>query len=160
MSKEELLVKGPLTAIATFTSYMFGMFSEILMVLIVVMVLDYSTGIMRGILTKSLNSTVGLKGLFKKVTMLIIIGLAACIQYVLESLGMDTGNLLVVTVISFFIINEGLSVLENSAQLGVPLPAILIEALEKLQVVGGKEQVLKKVADAKSIKNNTPDNKE
>lgn len=160
MKTEEILVKGPLTALATFTSYMVGAFNELLVVLLLVMILDYFTGIMRGILTKTLNSTVGLNGLFKKATMLIIIGLSACIQYVLANLGMDTSNLLVVTVICFFIVNEGISVLENSAQLGVPMPAVLFTALEKIRTIGGKEQLVTKVTKNKDKEEKSDDPKE
>lgn len=140
MTKEEISVKGPLTALATFTSYMLNTFNELIVVLLVVMILDYSSGIFRGIMTKSLNSTIGLNGIMKKMSMLIIVGLSACIEFVLMTLGMDTNRILVVAVISFFIVNEGISVMENSAQLGVPMPQVLYNALSKLREVGGKEQ--------------------
>ena len=140
MTKQELVMKSPFVVIGTFVSYMTGIFNEMILVLIAVMALDYSTGILRGLLTKSLNSTIGLKGIAKKFAILIVIGLTACIEFVLVHLGMETGNLLVVTVICFFIVNEAISCLENAGQLGVPIPVILMDALEKLREIGGKEQ--------------------
>jgi toxin secretion/phage lysis holin len=140
MTTPEIVAKTPLSILLAFVSYMTGVFSELLMILLVVQVLDYTTGILRAILTWSLNSTVGLKGIMKKMTMIIIVGLAACIEYIFVFLDFNTHSALVGTVICFFIVNEGISVLENSAQLGVPIPEKLYVALSKLREIGGKEQ--------------------
>jgi toxin secretion/phage lysis holin len=140
MAKEEIVAKTAFTSITAFTTYLTGMFTEVLIVLIAVQVWDYSTGCLRGVLTGTLNSTIGLKGILKKIGMLMIVGLAGCVEFVLLSLGMNTHNGLVVTVICFFIVNESISCLENAAQLGVPIPRVLYEALAKLREVGGKEQ--------------------
>jgi toxin secretion/phage lysis holin len=140
MTKQELAVKSPFVVIGTFTAYVTDTFSQLLMVLLAVMAFDYTTGILRGLLTKSINSTIGLKGIFKKVAMIIIIGLTSCVEIVAQILGMETNNFLVASVIVFFIINEVISCLENCGQLGAPIPSILLDSLEKLREVGGKEQ--------------------
>jgi toxin secretion/phage lysis holin len=140
MTKQELAVKSPFVVLGTFTAYMTNTFNELLMVLLAVMAFDYTTGILRGLLTKSINSTIGLKGIFKKIAMIIIIGLTACVEIVAQILGMETNNFLVASVIVFFIINEVISCLENCGQLGAPIPAVLLDTLEKLREVGGKEQ--------------------
>jgi phage-related holin len=72
--------------------------------------------------------------------MIIIIGLTSCVEIVAQILGMETNNFLVASVIVFFIINEVISCLENCGQLGAPIPSILLDSLEKLREVGGKEQ--------------------
>ena len=163
MSKHEVAevaVKIPVVAISTFTAYMMNTFNTIILVLFAVMVLDYITGTLRGLLTKTLNSTIGLKGIFKKVAMLLVVGIAACIEFAIVELGMETGNLLVVIVICFFVVNEAISCLENAAQLGVPIPQILLDALEKLREVGGKERVVEKVAKKMTDEEKPSDKKE
>lgn len=140
MTKEELVVKGPLVVIMGFLTYMTSLFSEVILALIVVMMLDYISGVLRGLLTKSLNSTIGLKGIVKKVAMILILGMAGLVQFVFLALGIDTYNMVIIMVACFFFVNEGISFLENCGQLGAPLPTILYESLEKLREIGGKEQ--------------------
>jgi toxin secretion/phage lysis holin len=144
---KDVLVKGPVTAFTAFLSYLLGIVNELVVILLFFMALDMFTGLMRGLLTRSLNSTIGLQGIFKKVTMLIVIGVSAGIEFALMQTGLETNALITIAVTCFFIVNEGLSILENSAQMGVPIPAILTDALEKLQLKGGKEQkVIRKKA--------------
>lgn len=140
MTKEAIVLKAPLSILIAFASYMLGVFSELLVVLLAVMMFDYVSGILRGFLTHSLNSTIGMKGIMKKIGMLLVVFLSACIEYVFVALELETSNVLVAVVICFFIVNEGISCLENTAQLGVPIPAFIYEALEKLREIGGKEQ--------------------
>lgn len=96
------------------------------------MMLDMITGVMRGFMTKSWNSTVGASGIIKKVAVILPIGMAGAIEYMVMSIGQDSRVVIIVGVTSFFIVNEGISILENCAQLGLPIPPILFNALEKL----------------------------
>jgi|SRR5690554_763721 len=139
---KEVALKAPIAVVTAFLSHLLGIVNELVVVLLFFMVLDMVTGLMRGLLTKTLNSTIGLKGIFKKVAMLIVIGVSAGVEFALAQTGMDTGTLLTVTVTCFFIVNEGISILENSGQLGVPIPPILREALEKVHSPRGKDQVV------------------
>lgn len=153
MTKEELSFKLPfaigiaLGSIATETTH------ALILVLLAIMGLDYFTGILRGLLTRSLNSTIGLKGIIKKIAMLVVVGVAACIEIVLMVLGMSAEGYMVVAAICFFIVNEAISCLENAGQLGVPVPAVLLDALEKLREVGGKEQKVSRRRKTKKEEN-------
>ncbi|WP_262382946.1 phage holin family protein [Bacillus infantis] len=128
-----------------FMTYILGIVNEAVVVLIFFMLLDMGTGLLRSWLTKSWNSTVGMAGIIKKVTILILVGMAGGVEFVIASAGQDARGIVVLGVTSFFIVNEGISILENSAQLGLPIPPILYNALEKLhREPAGKEHFLER----------------
>ena len=142
---KEALLKTPLAAVTAFASFLLGVTNELVIVLLFFMALDMATGLMRALLTRSLNSTIGLKGIFKKVAVLTVIGVSAGVEFALLQTGLETNSLLTIAVTCFFIVNEGLSNLENAAQLGVPIPSFLVNALEKLNRSDeGKEQRVNK----------------
>ncbi|MFD1203610.1 holin family protein [Sporosarcina contaminans] len=118
--------------ITSFTMFMFGIINEAIIVLVFLMFLDMVTGILRSFLTKSWNSTVGMSGIIKKFAVFLLIGMAGAIEYMVMSVGQDSKGIVIIGVTSFFIINEGISILENCAQIGLPIPPILYNALEKL----------------------------
>jgi hypothetical protein len=67
----------------------------------------------------------------------------AGIEYFFIHMGQDTNGLIILGVASFFIVNEGLSILENCAQMGLPIPPVLYTALDKLnRDPSGKEQMI------------------
>lgn len=127
----------PLTAVATFVSYLLGTVNELVIVLMFFMMIDLLTGVMRSFITKTANSTVCLKGIFKKVMMLFVIWVSAGIEFTLVHIGMETNKLITVMVTCFFIVNEGISILENAGQMGLPIPKVLKNALEKLNEYSG-----------------------
>lgn len=118
--------------IASFTMYMMSVINEAIVVLVFLMFLDMASGVMRSFMTKSWNSTVGMSGVIKKVAVLLLIGMAGAIEYMVMSIGQDSKGIIIIGVTSFFIVNEGISILENCAQIGLPIPPILYNALEKL----------------------------
>lgn len=129
--------------VASFTMFMLDIINEALIVLVFLMLVDMATGVMRAILTKSVNSTIGSAGIVKKFASILLIGMAGAIEYMLMSVGQDSKGVLILGVTSFFIVNEGISILENCAQLGLPIPPILYNALEKLHKdPDGKEKRL------------------
>lgn len=131
--------------IASFTMYMLNIINEAIVVLVFLMFLDMITGIMRSFMTKSWNSTVGMSGVIKKVAVILLIGMAGAIEYMLMSVGQDSKGIIIIGVTSFFIVNEGISILENCAQIGLPIPPILYNALEKLHKdPTGKEKRLER----------------
>ena len=99
--------------------------------LLIVMVLDYITGILSAFYNKELSSKVGFKGILKKVFYLVIIALSVRID---RLLGQD--NLIRTFVIYYFVANDGLSILENAGELGIKLPKKLYEALDQLKDKG------------------------
>ena len=125
--------------------YFLGGMDGLLIALLVFMVLDYITGIMCAIIDKKLSSAVGFKGICKKVFILMLVGVANVVD--IHVVG--TGSALRGAVICFYLSNEGLSLLENAAHIGLPVPDKLKDVLSQLH---GR-------AD-KSIDKNTDDDNE
>ncbi len=90
----------------------FGQWDSILWALLVIMVLDCLTGVIKAIYTKTMSSEIGFKGLLKKITILIIVALSNVLQQI-------TGDNVAIReiVIMFYVANEGISVLENGGDL-------------------------------------------
>lgn len=104
-----------------------GGWDAMMQTLLVLMVIDYITGVMLAIINKELSSAVGFVGLGKKCAILLMVALG----YQLDAL---TGQSVVRTmVIMFYCANEGVSVLENASKLGLPVPGKLVEILEQLK---------------------------
>ena len=96
--------------------------------LIIIIVIDYLTGICSAIYNKKLSSKVGLKGIIKKVAYLGVVALAC----VLDNLT-GTNGIIRTLIIYFFIANDGLSIIENLAEMNIKLPKKLTEVLEQLK---------------------------
>lgn len=123
---------------ATVLSFLFGGLDVALEVLIVVMVLDYVTGLLKAWVNGTLDSRIGKKGIVKKVGYLTLVVLAVC----LDHLAGETGAIRTL-VIYFFVANEGISIVENWGAIGLPLPKILINKLEQLKGDGVNETTIK-----------------
>ncbi len=107
---------------------LFGTWDKIFYALIILMILDYILGIIKAIYTKTLSSEIGFKGLLKKITMLIIVALANVIET------LTGGNTAIrEIVIMFYIANEGISILENSAVIYPKMPEGLKNILLQLR---------------------------
>ena len=89
---------------------------------------DYITGVMSAVLDKNLSSEVGFKGICRKVLIFLLVGIAN----ILDVQVIGTGSVLRTAVVFFYISNEGISLLENAAHLGLPIPARMKEVLEQL----------------------------
>lgn len=100
----------------------------LLFALLVFVVVDYITGVMCAVLDKSLSSEVGFKGICRKVLIFLLVGIAN----ILDVQVIGTGSVLRTAVVFFYISNEGISLLENAAHLGLPIPARMKEVLEQL----------------------------
>ena len=103
-----------------------GGYDKLFSILLVVVVLDYLTGILKAIYTKTLNSTIGFKGLIKKVMMFTIVALAVALDKLYNTAFLRDG------VIFAFIINESISILENTGEV-IPIPPIIKQFLDKLK---------------------------
>ena len=104
-----------------------GGFDSIIAALISLIALDYLTGIIKAISQKKLSSEIGFKGIAKKILILLIFALACAIQNIIDS-SIPAREI----VIMFYIANEGLSVLENCAEL-IPVPEKLKSILLQLR---------------------------
>lgn len=114
--------------LATALVYYLGGWDIAIQTLIVVVVLDYITGLCKAIHNKKVNSEIGLKGIVKKVGYFIVVAVAV----ILDRIAGNTGAIRTL-VIYFFVANEGISILENWGGMGLPLPQKLIDTLDQLK---------------------------
>lgn len=103
--------------------------------LIAFVVIDYLTGVMCAIVDKKLSSNVGFKGLFRKVLIFVMVG----VGHLVDSQIIGDGSVLRTAVIFFYLSNEGVSLLENAAYIGLPVPAKLKDVLAQLHDRADKE---------------------
>ena len=116
------------TAIGGWLGYFLGGCDGLLYALIAFVVIDYITGVMCAINDKTLSSEVGFRGICRKVLIFLLVGLAN----ILDVQVIGTGSVLRTAVIFFYISNEGVSLLENAAHLGLPVPEKIKIVLEQL----------------------------
>ena len=123
------------TAFGGFLGWFLGGFDGFLYALIAFTVIDYITGVMCAITDKKLSSSVGFKGICRKVLIFTLVGIGNIVDiYVLGQ-----GGVLRTAIIFFYLSNEGVSIMENTAHLGLPIPAKLKEVLEQLHERGGND---------------------
>ena len=116
------------TAVGGWLGYFLGGYDGLLYALVVFMIADYITGVMCAAADKKLSSEVGFKGICRKVLILMLVGIANLLD--VQVIG--TGAVLRTAVIFFDLSNEGVSLLENAAHLGLPIPEKLKEILVQL----------------------------
>ena len=121
-------VQIAITALGGWLGYFLGGMDGLMIALIVMMTLDYISGVMCAIIDKKLSSAVGFKGICKKVFILMLVGVA----HIIDLHVVGTGSALRGAVICFYMSNEGLSLLENAAHIGLPLPDKLRDILTQL----------------------------
>lgn len=124
------------TAVGGWLGYFLGGCDGLLYALIAFVVIDYITGVMCAIIDKKLSSAVGFKGIFRKVLIFLLVGIANIID--VQVIG--TGAVLRTAVIFFYISNEGVSLLENAGHLGLPIPEKIKTVLEQLHDRAEKEE--------------------
>ena len=122
------VISNVISVILTFLIYLLGGFDIALKSLLIVIVIDYATGILSAIYNKQINSKVGFRGILKKFSYLLIIALSVIIDNILGQSGTIR-----TLVIYFFVANDGISILENVAEMNIPLPPKLLETLEQLK---------------------------
>ena len=125
------------TAVGGWLGYFLGGCDGLLYALIVFVAVDYITGVMCAVIDRKLSSAVGFKGIFRKVLIFLLVGIANIID--VQVVG--TGAVLRTAVIFFYISNEGVSLLENAGHLGLPIPERIKTVLEQLhdRAENGKE---------------------
>lgn len=108
--------------------YFVGGCDGLLYALLAFVVIDYITGVMCAVADRKLSSEVGFKGICRKVLIFLLVGIAN----ILDANVVGTGSVLRTAVIFFYISNEGVSLLENAAHLGLPVPDKMKAVLEQL----------------------------
>ncbi len=122
------MIQLAFTAVGGWLGYFLGGCDGLLYALIAFVVIDYITGVMCAINDKTLSSEVGFKGICRKVLIFLLVGIAN----ILDVNIIGTGSVLRTAVIFFYISNEGVSLLENAAHLGLPVPEKIKLVLEQL----------------------------
>jgi toxin secretion/phage lysis holin len=115
--------------------YVLGGLDGFLYALLAFVVIDYITGLMCAVLDKKLSSEVGFRGIFKKV---LIFSLVA-VGHIVDQNVIGDGSVIRTAVIFFYLSNEGISILENTVHIGLPVPQKLKDVLEQLHNRGDKE---------------------
>ena len=123
-------------AVGGWLGWFLGGCDGLLYALLAFVVIDYITGIMCAVVDKRLSSAVGFKGIFKKVLIFALVG----IGHILDTQIIGTGSVLRTAVIFFYLSNEGVSLIENAAYLGLPVPKKLKTVLEQLHHRAEKEE--------------------
>lgn len=121
-------IQAALTVIGAGIGWFLGGWDGFIYALFVFIIADYVTGVMCAILDKKLSSEVGFKGICKKILVLILVGIGNVIDVRLTG----SPGVIRTAVIFFYVSNEGLSIIENSAHLGLPIPKKLKDILEQL----------------------------
>ena len=122
------VVQVCITLIGGYLGMFIGGFDGPILTLVIFVCIDYITGVMCGLFDRKLSSEVGFKGICRKVIIFLLVGVAHMIdKYVIGS-----GDVLRTATIFFYLSNEGISILENSAHLGLPIPEKLKRALEQI----------------------------
>ena len=125
------LINDVASVILTTFVYLVGGFDIAIQSLLIVMVIDYLTGIASAIYNKELSSKVGFKGIIKKFCYLLVVALSVVIDNLLGQSGLIRS-----LVIYFFVANDGLSIIENMAEMNIKLPQKLIDTLEQIKKKG------------------------
>ena len=125
------LINNITSVILTTFVYLVGGFDIAIQSLLIVIVIDYLTGITSAIYNKELSSKIGSKGIIQKICYLLVVALSVVIDNLLGQSGLIRS-----LVIYFFVANDGLSIIENMAEMNVKLPQKLIDALEQIKKKG------------------------
>lgn len=115
--------------ICSVLAYLFGVWDSCIQVLILFIALDYLTGVLGAIVLKRVSSVIGINGILKKSTILIVLIMAVVLDRLLNN-----GTWAFRTLVCYFYIaNEGISILENAVIIGVPVPQKLVDVLKNLK---------------------------
>lgn len=124
-----LSIEVIISALLSALTYLFGGIDSLMISLLVLILIDYITGICKGIVLKQLSSKVSAKGIIKKFGYIMIIIIAT----LFDRLVSDDNMAIRTMMIYFFIANESLSILENWALIGLPLPKKIFDIFEKIK---------------------------
>lgn len=131
----DINIQSVISYIGAVVVYLFGGVDNMFICLLVFMIIDYLTGIMKAVKRKKLSSRVGFIGISKKIIILGIVCVGALIDKVI-----GTDGIVRTFVITFYLCNEGISILENATVFNVPFPQKLKDILEELNNENEKQK--------------------
>lgn len=115
--------------ICAICGFLWGQLDGLLYALIAFMVLDYVTGLVSAYIKKEISSSVGFTGIAKKVFIMTLVA----VGHILDTHVIGDGTVCRSAVIGFYLANEGISILENVGELGIPLPQKLLDVLKQIK---------------------------
>lgn len=121
------IIKLALTSIGTALGWFLGGYDTMMITLLIFMAIDYLSGVMCAIVKKELSSEIGFKGIFKKILILFLVGMANMLGTSIHIEGLRY------IVISFYLANEGISIIENASMLDLPVPQKVKDVLKQLK---------------------------
>lgn len=133
------VVQAIITAIVAGVSVYFGVVAIPILVLIAVMIVDYVTGLVGAYIARQLNSRIGIVGIIKKISYLGLVAVGMVTDYIIYSalaqlgVSIELGYCVGMVIVIWLIINELISILENLAEIGVPLPTFITKLIARLK---------------------------
>ena len=149
MNKLDNFLKYGAAVVTAIVSFLWGEWSMLLTVLVVLVVMDYVSGLYAAWVeghknpkdsTKGLSSRVGMKGIVKKVFIFLVIAAANLVDYTLIETGLRDAPIVFQAAIIFYIVNELISFAENVGRIGLPVPTQLKQAIQVLKNKGEEKQ--------------------
>lgn len=122
------LIQMVFTVVGGWLGWFLGGCDGLLIVLVIFVVLDYITGLMCAVADRKLSSSVGFKGICRKVLIFALVG----VGHILDTQVIGSGSVMRTALTFFYLSNEGVSLIENAAHLGLPVPDTLKNVLEQL----------------------------
>ena len=129
MSKIQIIIDSIAGAVGAVLGFMYGEVTGLFWALIAVMATDYITGVVVAAVNKQLSSEVGFRGLAKKLMILVFVSL----EHIADMYVLGGTPVAMSAVMLFYIANEGLSIIENAGNLGLPVPKKLKDIMAQLK---------------------------
>ena len=129
MSKIQIIIDSIAGAVGAVLGFMYGEVTGLFWALIAFMALDYITGVFVAIIEKRLSSEVGFRGLAKKFLILVFVA----VGHIADTYILGGTPAAMSAVMLFYIANEGISIIENAAALGLPVPKKLTSIMEQIR---------------------------
>ena len=129
MSKIQIIIDSISGAVGAVLGFMYGEVNGLFWALIAFMALDYITGVIVAIIEKRLSSEVGFRGLAKKFLILVFVA----VGHIADTYILGGTPAAMSAVMLFYIANEGISIIENAAALGLPVPKKLTNIMEQIK---------------------------
>lgn len=129
MSKIQIIIDSIAGAVGAVLGFMYGEVSGLFWALIAFMALDYVTGVIVAIIEKRLSSEVGFRGLAKKFLILVFVA----VGHIVDTYILGGTPAAMSAVMLFYMANEGISIIENAAALGLPVPKKLTSIMEQIR---------------------------
>ena len=129
MSKIQIIIDSIAGAVGAVLGFMYGEVTGLFWALIAFMALDYITGVIVAVIEKRLSSEVGFRGLAKKFLILVFVA----VGHIADTYILGGTPAAMSAVMLFYIANEGISIIENAAALGLPVPKKLTSIMEQIR---------------------------